>query len=65
LAIGSFTPPVGGALYVSSQIAGISIWKTVKGLIPFYIANVIVLMLITYIPYITLILPKLFGVIPF
>ncbi len=61
LAIGSFTPPVGGALYVSSQIAGISIWQTAKGLIPFLAANLIVLFLITYIPEITLLIPRLMG----
>ncbi len=64
LAIGSFTPPIGGALYVSSQLAGISIWDTAKGLVPFYIANIIVLLMITYIPVITLFLPKIVGVIP-
>lgn len=64
LAIGSFTPPVGGALYVASGIAGISIWETAKGLIPFYIANIIVLILVTYFPIITLWLPKIIGVIP-
>jgi TRAP-type C4-dicarboxylate transport system permease large subunit len=63
LAIGAFTPPVGGTLYLSSQLAGVSIWETVKGLLPFYVANFIVLMLITYIPEITLILPRLVGVI--
>lgn len=63
LAIGAFTPPVGGTLYLSSQLAEVSIWDTVKGLLPFYIANFIVLMLITYIPEITLILPRLVGAI--
>ena len=63
LAIGAFTPPVGGTLYLSSQLAEVSVWDTVKGLLPFYIANFIVLMLITYIPEITLILPRLVGVI--
>jgi len=42
----------------------ISIWETAKGLIPFYIANIIVLILVTYFPIITLWLPKIIGVIP-
>lgn len=61
LAIGSFTPPVGGALYVSAQIADLSIWKTARGLVPFILANLLVLLLITYVPGITLFVPRLFG----
>jgi C4-dicarboxylate transporter DctM subunit len=59
LAIGSFTPPVGGALYISSQIAGVTIWETAKGLVPFIVVNIFVLMLITYVPEISLFLPGL------
>jgi C4-dicarboxylate transporter DctM subunit len=64
LAIGSYTPPVGGSLYVASQIGEISIWETTKGMFPFMCANVIALLLVTYIPDITLLIPKLAGAIP-
>ena len=54
LAIGLFTPPVGTTLYISTAIAGIKIEQTVKALVPFYAIAVIVLLLVSYIPAITI-----------
>ena len=59
LAIGLCTPPVGSALFVGCAIGKISIEKVTKALLPFYLAMVIVLLLITYIPDIVLFLPNL------
>ncbi len=62
LAIGLFTPPVGVNLYVACGIANTSINKISKAIIPFVVASIVVLLLITYIPSITTFLPDLLGV---
>lgn len=54
LAIGLFTPPVGVNLYVACGIGDIKIEKISKGIIPFLIGELIVLLLVTYIPQIAL-----------
>jgi len=59
LCIGLCTPPVGSALYVGSAIGKISIERASKGCIPFYISMLITLMMVTYIPAITMFLPNL------
>ncbi len=58
LSIGLCTPPVGSALFVGSAIGKISIERASKGCIPFYISMFITLMLVTYIPAITMTLPN-------
>ncbi|MFM5861591.1 TRAP transporter large permease [Aeromonas veronii] len=58
LAIGICTPPVGSALFVGCSVAGISIDKVIKPMLPFYAAMLISLMLVTYIPQISLWLPQ-------
>jgi tripartite ATP-independent transporter DctM subunit len=59
LCIGLCTPPVGSALFVGSAIGKISIERASKGCIPFYISMFITLMMVTYIPAITMFLPNL------
>jgi tripartite ATP-independent transporter DctM subunit len=61
LCIGLCTPPVGSVLFVGCGIAGTSISKVLKPLIPLYLAMIIALLLVTYIPQISLFLPRLFG----
>jgi tripartite ATP-independent transporter DctM subunit len=63
LTIGLITPPVGICIYVGSAIGELSVQKTVRASIPFIIALIVVLFLITYIPEISLLLPRLFGFI--
>ncbi|MDQ0859536.1 TRAP transporter large permease [Bacillus sp. V2I10] len=62
LAIGLFTPPVGINLYVACGIGNVKLHSISKAILPFLIAAVIVLLLITYIPAISTFLPDLFGV---
>lgn len=50
LAIGLFTPPVGVNLYVACGIGDIKIEEITKGIIPCLLAELVVLLLITYIP---------------
>ena len=59
LAIGLCTPPVGSALFVGCAVGKVSIEKATKAMVPFYIVMVIVLLLITYVPQITMFVPNL------
>lgn len=61
LCIGLCTPPVGTILFVGAGVAKISVGKVVKPLLPFLLAMIIVLMLITYIEPLVMWLPNLFG----
>ncbi|HHJ4470546.1 TPA: TRAP transporter large permease [Citrobacter freundii] len=62
LGIGLITPPVGSVLFVASAVSKQKIEQVVKAMLPFYLVLFLVLMLVTYIPAISLFLPKLFGV---
>lgn len=59
LAIGMMTPPVGGALMISSIVSGIKMEHMAKSLLPWLAIMFITLMLITYVPAITMTLPGL------
>ena len=61
LCIGLCTPPVGSVLFVGCSVAGLNIQKVIRPLIPLFIAMIAVLLLITYIPELTLWLPRQFG----
>jgi len=60
LVIGLVTPPVGVCLFVASQIGKVSIGKTARELVPFLGVSLVVLMLVAFVPQITLFLPSLF-----
>ncbi|CAM3360189.1 TRAP transporter large permease [Halomonas lysinitropha] len=59
LMIGLLTPPVGMVLYVLSRVSNISFEKCMRGTLPFLIPLVISLLLVTFIPAISLWLPTL------
>ena len=61
LCIGLCTPPVGSVLFVGVGIARTSIEKVVKPLLPLFLAMIIALFLVTYIPALSLWLPSLFD----
>ena len=63
LCIGLCTPPVGSVLFVGVGIAKTSIEKVVRPLFPLFVAMVVALFLITYIPELTLWLPGLFDLL--
>ncbi len=58
--IGLLTPPVGTCLFISSAISHLPIEKIAKATLPFYLCMVVVLMLLTFVPAFTLLLPNLF-----
>ncbi len=61
LSIGTVTPPVALNLYVAANLANISIERVAKAAIPFVMALIAALLIITYIPSLSLWLPTLFG----
>ena len=61
LAIGLITPPVGIDLFVAAGIAKISFAEAVKGILPFVLSGLGVLMLVTFVPEISNFLPDLLG----
>ncbi|MDT0688953.1 TRAP transporter large permease [Salegentibacter sp. F188] len=60
LCVGLCTPPVGSVLFIGVSVANTTIQKVIKPLLPLYVAMFIVLLLVTFIPEITLWLPSLF-----
>ena len=63
LCIGTITPPVGNTLFVGCRVAKTKIEGVIKNILPFYISIFVVLMLVTFIPQISLFLPKVMGMI--
>jgi TRAP-type C4-dicarboxylate transport system permease large subunit len=61
LSVGLCTPPVGSVLFIGCSVAGLSIDKVIKPLLPMFIAMVVVLLLVTYFPQISLWLPSKLG----
>lgn len=61
LSIGNITPPVGSALFVGASIAKLDLEDVIKPLLPFYLAIIVVLILVTFLPEISLFLPKVLG----
>ncbi|MCH7403547.1 TRAP transporter large permease [Belliella kenyensis] len=61
LCIGLCTPPVGSVLFIGVGVAQTSIEKVVKPLVPFFIAMILGLIVITVWPSLTLWLPRMFG----
>jgi len=59
LLIGMATPPMGIGLYIVTQVGNVSFEKVTMAVIPFYIPLIAVLLLITYVPGLTLWLPNL------
>jgi tripartite ATP-independent transporter DctM subunit len=60
LGIGLVTPPVGSVLFVGAAVGKIRIEEAVRTIFPFYGALLVTLLLITYIPAISLTLPNMF-----
>ena len=61
LCIGLCTPPVGTVLFVGCGIAETSITRMIKPLIPLLIAMIATLLVVTFVPELSMFLPRLFG----
>lgn len=62
LSIGTITPPVGPVLFVGARVAKLPIENVIKPLAPFFLVTIVLLLLVTFVPAISLFIPKLFGV---
>jgi tripartite ATP-independent transporter DctM subunit len=60
LGIGLNTPPVGAVQFVACAVGKITVWEAMRSIWPFYIAGLVVLGLVTYVPEISLWLPSVF-----
>ncbi len=63
LAIGLITPPLGGAIMMVSTIAGEGYWSLCRRILPFVVAELVVLLLIALFPELSLALPRALGLI--
>ena len=61
LCIGLCTPPVGSVLFVGVGVAGTTISRIIRPLLPLFVVMLLVLLLITYLPGLSTWLPKMFG----
>lgn len=61
LMIGLITPPVGLCLYVACGISKLSLEKVTKAVLPFLAAEIVTLLLVTYVEPLSMFLPRLFG----
>ncbi|MCD8369122.1 MAG: TRAP transporter large permease [Clostridiales bacterium] len=59
--IGLLTPPVGSVLFIGSAVAKLPMEKVVKATLPFYFCMIVCLLLITFIPGISMFLPSIFS----
>jgi len=62
LAIGMITPPVGVNLYVACGVSKITLGQISKAVVPYLLASLVVLFLITYVPDIIMFLPNMMGI---
>jgi tripartite ATP-independent transporter DctM subunit len=60
LGLGLNTPPVGAVQFVACAVGRITVWQAMRSIWPFYLAGLVVLGLVTYVPAISLWLPSVF-----
>ncbi|MBW1766414.1 MAG: TRAP transporter large permease [Deltaproteobacteria bacterium] len=61
LSIAMITPPVGGCLFIGMVVSKISFGKLVRAIWPYILVELMVLLMVIYIPDITMLVPKLLG----
>jgi TRAP-type C4-dicarboxylate transport system permease large subunit len=61
LCIGLCTPPVGSVLFVGCAVSGSDVRSVVRPLVPMYLAMVAALALVTFVPELSLWLPRALG----
>ncbi len=61
LTMGLITPPLGGCLIVVSAISGVNYWTLAKATLPFILVEIVVLLVITLVPSLSLYLPRILG----
>ena len=61
LCIGLCTPPVGSVLFIGVGVAKTTIQKVIRPLLPLFVAMLVALIIVSYVPGLSLWLPRLFG----
>ena len=61
LTVGLATPPLGLILFVASSLTKLQVLEIARELVPYLLVHVVVILLITYFPFLTMTLPKLAG----
>ncbi len=61
LCVGICTPPVGSVLFIGCSVAGVRIQDVIKPLLPQFAAMIIVLLMVTFIPALSMFIPNLLG----
>ena len=61
LCVGLCTPPVGSVLFIGCSVAGTKIDQVIRPMLPMFAAMVIVLFLVAFLPDLSLLIPRLFG----
>lgn len=61
LTIGLATPPFGLVLFAASGVSGVKLLRLSIAILPFIAAEIVVLMIVTYVPFFTMYLPEVFG----
>ena len=60
LGVGLITPPVGTVLFIGSAVSKVSIERIVKATLPFYLCMIVTLLIVSFVPQASLLLPSLF-----
>jgi tripartite ATP-independent transporter DctM subunit len=60
LSLGLFTPPIGSTLFISCDLADVDIGDIIKDLIPYFLGSLVIVLLVAFIPSISLSLVNLF-----
>jgi tripartite ATP-independent transporter DctM subunit len=63
LTVGLVSPPMGGCLLIVSTVTGLNYWKLARAVIPFVIVEILVLGVLIFVPEISLVLPRAFGLL--
>ncbi|MFD1413347.1 TRAP transporter large permease [Oceanobacillus jeddahense] len=63
LSIGTITPPVGPVLLVGVRVAKLRLESVIKPLVPFFLVAIAVLLLVTYVPSISMLIPELLDLV--
>ena len=61
LCVGTLTPPVGAILFAGCRTHGVKIEQIIKMLLPFFIVILVCLLLITYVPWLSMFIPQALG----
>jgi tripartite ATP-independent transporter DctM subunit len=63
ITLGLISPPLGGVILIISSTTGESYWRLMRAVLPFFIIEIIVILVLAYLPELTLALPRALGML--